>query len=320
MSQCPECNRYHRGKLPRQGFLQTIPFGEPWEKLSIDITGPHPKSRRDNIYILTMMCQFSKYVEVAALPNQEAATVAKALVETVIVRYGCPLQILSDRGTNFESKLFQELCQLLGIDMIGSTSYKPTTNGMIERFHGSINRMLGKFIHDNQRNWDECLPYVLAVYRSSLHEVTGFTPNKLIFGHENRMPIDLVYGLPTQEKEAENQPNYSNYVEDLCQKIEEMYREVRLHLKTAAERRKRCYDMKVTHAVFKSAIGFCIIHPGGLKERVSSGNAYILVRFWLLDNYELQKSSTSKSFIVHVEKCGNRIRILNNLGLGKRPM
>lgn len=87
---CPSCNQYHRGLPPKQGPLQPLPCGEPWERLSIDITGPHPRSRKGHIYILTVMDYFSKFVEAIRMANQEATSVARALVNTVIVRYGTP--------------------------------------------------------------------------------------------------------------------------------------------------------------------------------------------------------------------------------------
>src|SRR6218665_1389775 len=136
---CHACNRYHRGRPPRQGPLQPLPCGEPWERLSIDITGPYPRSSRGHVFILTVMDNFTKFVEAIPIANQEATTVAKALVETVIARYGAPLQILTDQGTNFEGNLFQELCRLLGIDKVRTSSYPPSGNGLIERFHRTLN-------------------------------------------------------------------------------------------------------------------------------------------------------------------------------------
>ena len=126
--------------------------GEPWERLGIDITGPHPKSSRGHIYILTVIDHFTKWVELFPIRNQEAATVAKILVDRVICVHGCPLQILTDQGPNFESTLFQELCRLLAVDKIRTTPYKPSTNGNIERFHGTMHSMLAKLVSEQQ--WD----------------------------------------------------------------------------------------------------------------------------------------------------------------------
>ena len=37
--------------------------GELWERVAIDITGKHPKSRNGNEYMLTVMDHFSKWAE-----------------------------------------------------------------------------------------------------------------------------------------------------------------------------------------------------------------------------------------------------------------
>jgi len=78
---CPQCVCYHRGSAPRNGPLQISPVGEPWERVSIDTTGPHPRSRNGKCYILTMVDHFSKWAEAWAIPNHEAATIAKVLIE-----------------------------------------------------------------------------------------------------------------------------------------------------------------------------------------------------------------------------------------------
>jgi len=52
-------------------------------------------------------------------------------------------------------------------------------------------------IDSNQKDWDSALSYVMAAYRSSKHDFTGYTPNMLMFGREVRAPADLVYGTPT---------------------------------------------------------------------------------------------------------------------------
>jgi len=77
---------------------------------------------------------------------------------------GCPLQILTDQGPNFESNLFQQLCRLMCVDKIRTTPYKPSTNGNIERFHGTMHSMLAKLVSENQRDWDEKLPAVAFAY------------------------------------------------------------------------------------------------------------------------------------------------------------
>jgi len=60
LRQCVPFARYHRGVIPHQAGLQPTLVGQPWERVSVDITGPHPRSARQNQYILTCVCHFFK--------------------------------------------------------------------------------------------------------------------------------------------------------------------------------------------------------------------------------------------------------------------
>jgi len=151
MKRCQQCARYHRGTLPRQAQMQTPLVGEPWEKILIDITGPHPKSARQNQFILIYVVdQFSKWAEAIPIRNHTAPVVARSLMIHVFSRYGVPFQLLSDRGPEFESELFTQLMKSLEIDMLRTTAYKPSTNGVVERFHRTLNSMLGKVVSDRE--------------------------------------------------------------------------------------------------------------------------------------------------------------------------
>lgn len=238
---CCQCERFQRPRPHRQGNLQPMIVGEPWERIGIDVTGPHPASSKGNIYILTVIDHFTKWTEMFPMRNQEATTIAKILFDRVLCVHGCPLQILSDMGPNFESNLFQELCRLMSIDKIRTSPYRPATNGNLERFHGTMHSMIAKFVSDNQRDWDDKLPVVAFAYRTSVQEATNFTPFYLMYGREARVPADLVYGPPP---ERGPDPEIHEFVQNKLDSLQQAYQLVRQHLRLAAQRRKRQYDLR----------------------------------------------------------------------------
>ena len=221
-------------------------MGGPGELVSIDVTGPNTKTKRDNVYILTCQDYFTKWVECFALPNQEAELVARSLVEQVVCRYGFPARLLSDKGSNFESRLFQEMCRVMGVTKLRTSSYHPSCNGLIERFHRCLHAMLIKVMSENQRDWDGHLSYVLGAYRSSVHSTTNFTPNYLLFGGENRAPMDLVFGSPLDERVVDSE---HEFVSGMQERMAAAYSLVRKNMKDAAERRKIRYDAFVRDGV-----------------------------------------------------------------------
>jgi len=299
---CDQCSRFQRPRPRHQGNLQPFLTGEPWERLGIDITGPHPTSSKGNVYILTVIDHFSKWVEMIPMRNQEATTVAKLLVDRVICVHGCPLQILTDRGTNFESQLFQELCKLLAVDKIRTTAYRPSTNGIIERYHGTMHAMLARWVNDNHRDWDDKLPAVAFAYRTSEHESTGFTPFFLQHGREARIPADLVYGLPPDHDSADH-----DFVADLQDTLRNAFQLARDQLGRAAIRRKHDYDLRARPQDYSVGAQVWCYVPRRQQGRYQKWRSFyegplVVTKKLGPVTYEVQKNSRSKPWTVHVDK------------------
>jgi len=179
--QCPNCSSYHRGHLPRSGPLQPMITGSILERFHVDITGLHPQTPRGSKYILTCVDAFSKWAEAFALPNREAKTLARILVEQVFCRLGTPIALLTDNAGELDGRLMQEICQLLDIDKQHTSYYRPETNTVAERFHATLNSMMGRMVSENQKEWNLLLPHVLAAYRALVHQTTGYSPNYTVF-------------------------------------------------------------------------------------------------------------------------------------------
>ena len=144
-----------------------------------------------------MICDyFTKLDDAIPIPNQEASTAVESVVTKFICVFGVPLQINTDRGRNFESKRFQEICRLLGLNKTRTTPLHPQSDGLVERANRTLANMLSKFMSEKQKDWDTYLPYLLMAYRSSVHSTTGHPQNKLVFGRDVSLPVDLMLGRP----------------------------------------------------------------------------------------------------------------------------
>ena len=78
--------------------------GAPMDRISVDLMGPLPLTKRNNHHILVATDSFSKWVEIFPVPDQTATTCAKILLNEIIARFGCPVDVHSDQGRNFESQ------------------------------------------------------------------------------------------------------------------------------------------------------------------------------------------------------------------------
>jgi len=89
-----------------------------------DRTAPPVKESKK--FMVTVLDHLTKYAFAFPVRAHDAVTVAKNLVERVFLVYGVLLQLLSDRGAEFEGSLMTEVCRLLEIDKIRTTAYKPS--------------------------------------------------------------------------------------------------------------------------------------------------------------------------------------------------
>jgi len=137
------------------------------------------------------MDYLTKWPEAKAIKNAKAETVAKFIYEEIICRHGVPEEMLSDRGTSFLNQVIEELCEKFQTKHRLTSSYRPQTNGMIERFNRTIGECIAKLLTDKEKEWDEYIDAVLLAYRTMKHEATGFTPFQLLYGRQAKLPIDL---------------------------------------------------------------------------------------------------------------------------------
>ena len=111
---------------------------------------------------------------------------------------GLPNEILSDCGAQFTSDLMREVCRLLSIKQLTTTPYHPQTNGLVERFNGTLKSIVKKLTAERPRDWDRYLPAALFAYREAPQESLGFAPFELMFGRTVRGPMAVLRELWTQ--------------------------------------------------------------------------------------------------------------------------
>ncbi|CAG2194960.1 unnamed protein product [Mytilus edulis] len=143
---------------------------------NLDVLGPFPPTYNSNKYILIFSDYLTRWPEAIPVPNADATTTAKVFIEEVVCRHGAPRQLLSDNGKNFRSNLVKEICKLMNTKKTFTTAYHPETDGLVERFNGTLTAMLSMYVSGHQRDWDTFIPFVLFAYRTSLHESIQETP------------------------------------------------------------------------------------------------------------------------------------------------
>ncbi len=172
--------------------LYPIPaVSQPFEHLIVDCVGPLPRSKMGNEYLLTVMCQVTRYPAVYPLRSLTAKLVIKALTQFISV-FGIPRIIQSDQGSNFTSNLFGQVLKQLHIQHNLSSAYHAQSQGALERFHQTLKSLLRSYSVQMGRDWEAGLPWLMMSAREAAQESTGFSPNDLVFGHDVRGPLAVL--------------------------------------------------------------------------------------------------------------------------------
>ena len=105
-------------------------------------------SSSGNKYILMLVCQFTKWIEAYPIQDQTTERVVSAVVNNFISRFGCPVQIHTDQGSNFTSALFQAVCGLLQVSKTRTTPYRPCSNSQVERYNRTLLQIIRCYLDE----------------------------------------------------------------------------------------------------------------------------------------------------------------------------
>ena len=107
VSSCRVCSMNKRPNVKPKANLKLYHAGFPMDRVHIDLLGPFMVSSQGNRYILMMIDQFTKWLEFAPIPHQNAELVAQNFLPHFVVSFRCPLEVQTDQGKQFDGNLFK---------------------------------------------------------------------------------------------------------------------------------------------------------------------------------------------------------------------
>ena len=188
---CPQCqlgsNYGHRLKT-----TGTIQSRGPWDTLSVDIVGPLPADHRHEFLIVFVDC-YSRYTILFPASNHTANTVSDALLRHVVLYFGTPRRLLSDRGREFVGEVWGKLMSSLGVQHVLTSPYHPEGNDVNERSYWTMNNMLRTRLLEgtSSKAWVEKVPGIMMALNAMVHEPHGFSASMVATGREPTLPPDL---------------------------------------------------------------------------------------------------------------------------------
>jgi transposase InsO family protein len=143
------------------------------EVLNIDTIGPVTRDADENCYILVVIDCFTRFVELYPVSDTSALLCAHALLSHVC-RYGTPMTIRSDRGTQFVNGIIKELPNLLQVEHEVSLAYFKEQNAIV---HREVRRHLTAIIIFDKRVSDSWSTVYLPVVQRIMNAKNFMIPS-----------------------------------------------------------------------------------------------------------------------------------------------
>ena len=245
---CTTCASFNP---PPQGYhkdkLQPIQSSERFELVCYDLAGPFmPNSRNGNRYALILVDHFTKWPEVVPLKEISAPTIARAIHDQWICRYGIMTRLHSDGASNVHGSVMQEVAKILGIGKSKSSRLHPQGDGLSEAMVKRIRSCVQKQVDQYGYNWDLYLQSAVYAIRSSVNNSTKVTPAELILGTKLSLPTELLCSasprLLVEPYAAHHVRQAQTFACDLGTRLQRSFADVRCTLATNRDRMKQQYD------------------------------------------------------------------------------
>ena len=112
---CYHCQRRNK-QVVKYATLHFDMATFPMQFISMDLIGEfHPPTTNKNRYALTVICMLMGYIFCVPLKTKTAEEVIQAYIDNVYSKFGGSMKILSDNGTKFKNKIFEQVAKELGV-------------------------------------------------------------------------------------------------------------------------------------------------------------------------------------------------------------
>jgi hypothetical protein len=166
----------------------TCPSPIPFAKWHVDIQYMPSAQKGKKCFLLEARDDLTGFVEATILPDKSSASVRRFIVRSILLRWGLPLAVVVDGGSEFKKET-TTILENMGIRRISISPYNSRANGINEVGHVPIAASLAKMTGGTGKNWRELLPYVLHADRTAVRGVLGRSPFSLVHNYE---PISII--------------------------------------------------------------------------------------------------------------------------------
>ncbi|WVZ63251.1 hypothetical protein U9M48_012896 [Paspalum notatum var. saurae] len=236
---CDTCQRVKAKHQRPAGLLQPLKVPEwKWEEITMDFVVGLPRTQKGYNSIWVVVDRLTKVAHfIPVNTTYSGARLAELYISRIVCLHGVPKKIISDRGSQFTSRFWEQLHDSLDTKLRFSTAYHPQTDGQTERTNQVLEDMLRACAIQYGTSWDKCLPYAEFSYNNSYQASLKKSPFEALYEDaEQQLRVvheNLKIAQSRQKSYADNRRRELNF------KVEDF-----VYLKVSPMRGVRRFNMK----------------------------------------------------------------------------
>jgi hypothetical protein len=213
---CATCQQMKTNTHPTAVPLMPIKSHahRPFQQVTMDFITDLPISNGfDSIFIVVdqglskgvILCPCNKTID--------AEGTIKLYIDNVFIQYGLPDIIISDRGPQFASNVFNGIFDAIGVKHRMSTAYHPQTDGQTKHYNQELEAYLRIYCANKPDEWSNKLSLAQFAHNARTHEAIKQLPFQLMYGTK---PVAL-----PEVSEKTNSPVANDCINQLYKSREE---------------------------------------------------------------------------------------------------
>ena len=268
--------------------------------------GPFPSSF-GYVNILVGVDHVSKWVESVTCRATDHRVVLKFLKENIFSRFGVPKAIISDGGSHFCNKPFENVLAKNGVKHKVATPYHLQTSGQVELTNREIKTILMKVVSFNRNDWSLKRLDSLWSYRTAYKTILGMSPYRLVYGKACHLPVAIEYNAWWAVQKLNLDMGRAGIKRLLdINELEELRNDAYFNSKIEKDRLKKWHDQLIARKNFKQGDQVLLydsklhLFPGKLKSRWT--DPFIVHQVYLKGSMDLLNSKDSRVFKVNGQR------------------
>ncbi|GFW26727.1 hypothetical protein TNCV_2851171 [Trichonephila clavipes] len=304
---CVPCILANKKTGKKKGFLNPISKESiPLSTYHVDFIGPLPSTNKSYQHIFTVVDAFTKFTWLYPLKTVSAESALEKLKEQQKT-FGNPIRIISDRGSAFTSKLFNDYCDEENIQHLQIATGVPRGNGQVERIHRTLIPVLTKLSLDDSTKWYKYVDRLQRILNSTISRSTKWTPFELLVGIKMRNKEDILIKDLLPEEMAKELLEQREFLRNDAKRTSKPY-SLKIERRITEEERKLRYTKKrpTNHCLFNTSRLYRISAPSAAPPVLTSKNE---------KGADTSKESDTKFLVKEISKFIHRSDLKEDISL-----